>query len=91
MSKLSDDARCVAGGWFGVGLTEVICAMREWRPTTRTQAAIEELVKAKIVSRGNYGARGFILRPLVDCEGYGRWLKKNRSKGEWPLMEEVVK
>lgn len=87
--RLSDDAKVLFGGWFGLGLTEVSFAMREGRPTKRAQAAIDELVKAKIVFREPYKERGFRLKPLVPAEPYAKWLRRNSAKAEFALMEDI--
>lgn len=86
---LSDDAKCILGGWFGLGLTEVSFAMREGRPTKRCQAAIDECVSARVLWREPYKGQGFRLKPLTDCKPYEKWLRKNRDKAAWPLMEDI--
>lgn len=87
--ELSDDAKVILGGWFGLGLTEVSFAMAEGRPTARTQAAIDECVKAGVLWRDPFKEKGFRLKPRHDCEPYGRWLKRNRNLADWPLMESM--
>lgn len=87
--RLSDDAKVLMGGWFGLGLTEVSFAMVEGRPTIRTQIAIDELVAAKLVSREPFKVLGFRLKPLVDAAPYAKWLKRNRSKGKFALTETL--
>ncbi len=86
---LSDDAKTILGGWFGLGLTEVSFALREGRPTQRTQKAIDECVRAEVLWREPFKEKGFRLKPLVPCEPYEKWLRKNRSKADWPLMEDI--
>ena len=82
---LSDDARCVMGGWFGMGLTEVSFGMKEVRPTARAQGAIDELVTKGLVWREPMEGGGFRLKPLTPGEPFGKWLSRNRGKGDWPL------
>lgn len=86
---LSDDAKVLLGCWFGIGLTEVSFALREGRPTERTQAAIDELVEKKVLHREPFQDRGFRLKPLTDCEPYGRWLMRNKAKAKFALMEDI--
>ncbi len=87
--RLSDDAKCILGGWFGMGLTEMRFALRAGRPTVRAQAAIDECVAAGILWREPHGEKGFRLKPLRDCKPFEGWLKKNRTKAAWPLMEDI--
>lgn len=88
-AALSDDAKVILGGWFGLGLTEVSFAMREGRPTARTQAAIDECVKAGVLFREPFKEKGFRLKPCHDCKPYEKWLSRNRSKADFPLMEDI--
>ena len=90
---LSDDAKAVAGGWFGFmrpGAGRVTCHMRETKPTARAQAAIDELVAAGIVKVSKFNRYGgLVYEPLKDCTEYRRWLAKHPESGKFDMMEPV--
>ena len=74
-SALSDDAKAVGAGWFGMmepgRCSGLHFSMQTYRPTTRSQAALDELEKAGLVDRhpGAGGAISYVplhsMRPLL--------------------------
>lgn len=55
MKSLSDDAKVLLGGYFGIfgmpGKSTLTFGMKKSRPTKRAQVALDELVKAGALSR----------------------------------------
>lgn len=86
---LSDDAKVIYGAWFGMGLTEVSFALREGKPTARTQGAIDELVAAGVAFREPFKEIGFRLKPCHDAKPYQKWLRANMTKADFPLMDDI--
>jgi hypothetical protein len=81
MQMLSDDAKAVAGGCFGTmrpGHGELRFAMKEYRPSARTQAALEELEAGGAVCH----------RALVNFWDFFLWLR--RQEGRADLRFKIV-
>lgn len=92
---LSDDAKAVAGAWFGwmtaasEGLTFL---MRETRPAERSQRALDELLAAGVIERVEvYGPPAVTYRPRKACRQYLAWLRKNEGRADinWRLVEQI--
>lgn len=94
---LSDDAKAIAGGWFGMmkpgesgGLT---FRMKDSRPTARAQAALDELLAAGVIETVEvYRAPAITYRPIVDTADFMRWLWANMDRPElkWPVTEPIA-
>lgn len=91
MKSLSDDAKVLLGGYFGIlgmpGKSTLKFGMKESRPTKRAQIALDELVKAGALSRRDIetGAVEYLVQ--INCADFGKWIGRNRHKGEWPATE----
>lgn len=94
MKSLSDDAKALLGGYFGIlgmpGKSTLKFGMKESRPTKRAQTALDELVKAGALARSDFegGAVQYLVQ--INCADFGKWIGRNRHKGEWPATEPVV-
>lgn len=90
LPEISDDAKAVMGAWFGTTMqTTVNLHLIESRPTARTQAALQELVKNGYLATAPFGERGTKLTPLTDGQPYLRWLQRNSAKAQFDLTEEI--
>jgi hypothetical protein len=96
LEPLSKRARALAGVWFGMmrpdSCSGVTMNLRELKPTEITQAAIDELLAAGIISKepfNEYG--GIVYKPLVDCWPAFIWMGANLEDPEvkFQLMEPV--
>lgn len=95
LEPLSKEARALAGVWFGmmdVGRGSVTHHLVEWRPTARTQEAINELLAAGVISvepLNQHGGKTY--RPLVDCMPAFKWMNENITDPDlkFSLMEKV--
>lgn len=56
--EMSFDAKVVAGACFGILMKTLVFQMRESRPTARTQAALDELVRRGDLTREIINGRG---------------------------------
>lgn len=94
-SELSDDAKTVAGAWFGMGYKTVLnLHLRESRPTPRCQAALDELVAKKVLAVGPFNKFGGVTyKPLLDTRPMMTWLLKRGENdlGHFVLMEPIKK
>jgi hypothetical protein len=94
MKSLSDDAKCILGGCFGVlgipGKSKLTFGMKESRPTARAQSALDELVSAKAVSRSDLQGGSVEYLVQINCSDFGRWIRRNKSKGNWPITEPIL-
>lgn len=96
LDALSDDAKAVAGGWFGLmnpGGGELTFALVQNKPTARAQAALAELVAAGVISVEQFNRfGGLVYRPLFDCRTALYWLGRNENNpaAKWPLVEPVT-
>lgn len=92
MKTLSDDAKILLGGVFGVlgipGKSKLSFGMEKSKPTERAQTALDELVKAGALSREVEG-RKVEYTVQLNCSEFGKWVRKNQSKGRWPMTEPV--
>lgn len=97
IDSLSDDAKALAGVWFGMtapGKGAVTHHLRELKPTARTQAALDELVEKRVISVAPFNKYGGkVYRPLVSCWPAWQWVGKNLADRpldlSWRLMEPV--
>lgn len=84
LEKLSDMAKAVAGGWFGMmrpSTGKLTFSLVKSKPTPEAQAALDELVQAGVVSVERLNTHGgLIYCPLVDCHAALVWLHKNAKK-----------
>jgi hypothetical protein len=91
--ELSNDAKTVLGAWFGMGSKSVLnLHLRQSKPTARCQAALDELVEAKILSRKPFNQFGGVTyAPLIETRTYLTWLiKRGKKLGDFALMEPVT-
>lgn len=84
MSELSNDAKTIAGAWWGLPIGEktvVTFHMIENRPTARAQAALDELVAAGFLWRETFNRHGGVsYRPLgPSMRKFGRWIAKHKD------------
>lgn len=90
MLPVSDDAKAIMGGVFGLGMTDLSFKMAESKPTARTKAALDELVKAgAIVCESINAAGGVRYKPRIPADPYGKWFRRNMAKGKFPLAEPI--
>jgi hypothetical protein len=91
LDKLSDDAKCVLGGHFGLMITPgkgSVTFQTPWNRSARGVAAFDELVAAGVLSVED-GAQGLwarTYRALVDCKPAYQWFGRNQDKGRWSVM-----
>lgn len=92
MKTLSDDAKIMLGGYFGVlgipGKSSLQFGMQKSRPTERAQAALDELVESGALTRESLG-QGVKYVVQINCSDFGKWAGRNRKKGKWPATEAV--
>lgn len=93
LKTLSDDAKILLGGCFGIlgipGKTTLTFGMKESRPTARAKAALDECVLAGALSQRSLTGGGVEYLVQVNCSDFGKWVRRNRSKGKWPMTEPV--
>jgi hypothetical protein len=85
MDGLSDDAKAIAGCWFGKmkvgGESALTLMLRELKPAPRTQAALDELVNRGAISVEPFNRfGGLVYKPLVDCHDAFVWFMKNAKR-----------
>ncbi|MEG3806660.1 hypothetical protein DBT53_002640 [Aerococcus mictus] len=88
VQDLSEDAKAVAGGLFGLGLTALNFEMMVNEPTKRMQAALDELVAAKmILSRPLNQAGGLSYAPVegADFKPLAEWMRSNGRDPALPI------
>lgn len=96
LSKLSFDAKCVAGAWFGMmtpGKGELKFQLHTTRPSDRSLAALAELVSEGVLSVAPFNRYGgLVYSPLVDCREGLHFLRQNTDNPdiEWPLTQPMV-
>lgn len=78
LEALSDDAKSVGSAWFSNmrpgSDSELTLQMIQSRPTERTQAALDELVDAGLLSREPLNDRGGLaFKPLKSLHPLMRW------------------
>jgi hypothetical protein len=91
MQMLSDDAKAVAGGCFGTmrpGHGELRFAMKEYRPSARTQAALEELEAMGGIETTKEPGGAVCHRALVNFWDFFLWLR--RQEGRADLRFKIV-
>jgi hypothetical protein len=95
LKTLSDDAKIILGGCFGVmgipGKSTLTFQMKESRPTARAKAALDDCVRAGALSQRSLVGGGVEYLVQVNCSGFGKWAQRNRSKGKWPMTEPVTR
>lgn len=94
MKSLSDDAKVLLGGYFGMlgiaGKSSLQFAMRESRPTARAQTALDELVEAGALARERLSGNGVKYIVQINCGDFGKWLAHNLQKGKWSATERIT-
>lgn len=85
---LSDRAKAVAGGIFGI-TTTLTFGMVKQRPTVETQAALDELTRYGILKRVKKRSGGVEYTRLSDCSEYERWVKTKAGKAVAHSFEMV--
>lgn len=92
LKLLSTDAFFLGGSLFSMmtpGEGELTFAMRESRPTARTQAALDELVKAKVVTAEPMNDIGGVTyRPTVAFPRPSQAMAKRI--GPWKIAEPIA-
>lgn len=92
LKLLSPDAMFLGSSLFSMmtpGDGKLTFGMRESRPTARTQAALDEMVKAKVVSVEPFNdLGGLTYRPLVSFRRPSQSLA--RRVGKWPITEPIA-
>ncbi len=86
---LSDDAKCVAGGTFGMMQPGkgTVTFHTPSRITPRGKAALDELVEAGVLSCETFNRfGGLVYKPMVLCWPFHLWLGANREKGNFALV-----
>jgi hypothetical protein len=91
IATLSDDAKCVIGGHFGMMITPGkgdVTFQTPWNRTPRAIAAFDEAVAAGVLSvvDGEKGRWARTYRALVDCRPAYDWFGRNLSKGKFSVM-----
>lgn len=67
---------------------ELTFRMQKNRPTKRTQAALDDLVKAGLVSEEPFNKLGGkVYRPLIQFPRATQ--KDHKAMGSWPIVEEI--
>lgn len=88
---ISSDAMFLGGSLFGLmqpGKGQLTFKMIESRPSKRTQDALDELVKAGLVSVEPFNRHGgFVYTPLVTFKRPSMALTKRI--GRWPITEPI--
>ena len=93
-SELTFDAKVVAGALFGIMLTSATFEKRETRPTPRTQAALDELVRrgdlVPEIINGRGGVKYKATRRFFD---EFQFVGENRENPEavWPITEPIAR
>ena len=82
LETLSDDAKCVLGGCFGMlgipGRSTLTYQMGESRPTRRMQAALDELVEAGALNREIINDRGGATYTVqLNCSDFAKWMRRH--------------
>lgn len=87
LTKLSDDAKFFASSMFSMmepGEGTLTFQMVESKPSARSQAALDELVGAGLVSVEPANSRGGLTyRPLV------RFKRAKAPPGDWPITVRI--
>jgi len=92
LKLISSDAMFLGGSMFGLmepGKGKLTFQMRESRPSKRTQNALDELVKAGLVSVEPFNSHGGVTyTPLTSFKRPSQALTKR--VGKWPLTEPIA-
>ncbi|USN14130.1 hypothetical protein KABACHOK_02940 [Brevundimonas phage vB_BpoS-Kabachok] len=94
------DAQLLFGIWFGAGRKDSFTlrhGLKEWKPTTRTQAALDVLLSAGFISVEQEPCGAKVYRMLKDAHAALLWamayIEANdaqRAAAKWRLMEPVA-
>lgn len=100
-NALSKDAEILCGIWFNGGLdTKVTLHLVENRPTARTQAVLDELVSAGVITVEPFNRfGGLVYQGTERCReifkelgGFAGLMKATApTKGEWRMVEPISK
>ncbi len=89
---ISQDAMFLGGSMFGLmepGKGKLTFQCAESRPTKRTQAALDELVRAGLVTVEPFNRHGgFVYTPLIAFKRPSAALTKRI--GKWPITEPIA-
>lgn len=91
MSILSDDAKAVAGCFFGI-TTALNFAMIESRPTKRMQAALDELVASGLVTVEELnvvGGKSYKRNDEANFMPYMKWVRENGDLAKFQITEPI--
>jgi hypothetical protein len=85
LENLSDDAKAIAGCWFGLMKPNSESALtlhfQKLKPAPRTEVALAELVEKGAISVEPFNEfGGLVYRPLVDCHSAFMWFMKNAKR-----------
>ena len=88
MDGLSDDAKFFGASMFYLmqpGHGKLVFRMQESKPSPRSQAALDELVRAKLVSVEPFNKHGGVVyRPLIAFKR-----PRKQPPGEWPVTVPI--
>lgn len=92
--NVSDVAKAVGAACFAmmrVDEGELRFAMKEHRPSPKTQSGLDELVGAGIIARTDYPDGSVTYVPKVSCYNLLSWSFQNRDKDElsFPLTDRI--
>jgi len=83
IDALSDDAKAVAGAWFSMmepgRCTGLNFAMIEYRPSDRSQAALDELLSAGLVDKTVTKAGAVNYVPLISFRPLLAWMHQHED------------
>ena len=89
-ATLSDDARAVAGGPFGLMVPGegTLVFRTPSRVTARAKDALVELVEAGVCTHVVGPDGSWTYQPMVDCACFVRWMGRNKGAGRFPLVND---
>ena len=96
LSKLSDDAKAIAGCWFGImkpnSSSNLTLELVSQKPAPRTQIALDQLVEHNFVSVRPLNSKGgLVYTPLVNCAPAFAWFMQHADRDDlrFPLMVRI--
>lgn len=89
LSGLSDDAKAVAGGHFGLMRPHdgTLTFQTPGRITDRAQAALAELVQAGVCTVRTERSGALVYTPAIECRCFMAWLGRNPKAGRFPTVK----
>jgi len=90
LDGLSDDAKSVASHHLagmrpGIG---TIAFASPYRISRRAKAALDELVRARVLTVGPFGEGGLVYRLVADCSAYRGWLDRHPEAGKFTMVDD---